>query len=367
MQLDVVSELKEIMSHYDLGELVDFKQNFRGYVNIAYEISMLHEGQRRKYFLRRYREGIMAEELDFEHSVIDHLINQGFDIVARIFRTKQGLTYVKQKVEEGEGEAIFYTTFDFLQGEDKYTWDEPDCNVEELQSSAYVFAQYHNKVFNFVPEGRRHEPKIVDLLPVIAENVERAAEKVGETVFDKYFLESLAHIQNNIKSTLRSINEKEYQHLPQLVIHCDFHPGNLKFEDGKAIGLFDFDWAKVDVRCFDVAFALTYFCTTWGGVRDGEFQLDKAGLFLSSYQDQLKGVEGVGPLSLIELKYLPHLIHASNLYLANWALRDFYGGEEVDPEEYLTYLRHSINLMQWLETKENWKKTVQMVAEAACS
>ena len=152
--------------------------------------------------------------------------------------------------------------------------------------------------------------------------------------------------------------------MPRHVIHNDYHPGNLKFRDSDIIGLFDFDWSKIDYRCFDIALAITYFFSAWEGQQDGELQLDKTELFIAAYQNTLKGTPGLGPLSDLELKYLPHMISASNLYVLNWTITDFYGNK-VDPDEYLVYLRHGVNFIKWLEMEENWRKLDSMVAKAA--
>ena len=364
MEAYAASQLEEIISkHYAIGELVDYEQLLLGYVNISHIIETVVNGKKNKYFLRRYKKGIREEEVEFEHSVIKHLVRKGFDLVARVISTRDGKTFVKQFEGEGGedgGGEVFYAVFDFLPGEDKYTWVNPACNDEELKNAAAVLAQFHNAVFDLTPAGKRYEPQIIDLLPVIVENVEKCAEKAGKTEFDAYLLENLGPILETIERTLRAIDEKECEEIVHLVIHCDYHPGNLKFQNSKITGLFDFDWSKVDARCFDVALALTYFCTAWEGKGDGDLQLNKAAVFLGAYQNTLKGAPGVGPLSGIELKYLPHMIDASNVYVLNWTIGDFYS-KEVDPQEYLIYLQHGVCTMRWLENKGNWDRLERMI------
>ena len=46
------------------------------------------------------------------------------------------------------------------------------------------------------------------------------------------------------------------------------------------VGLFDFDWAKLDYRLFDVAIGIVYFCSSWEGQDDGDVRLDKAEIFV---------------------------------------------------------------------------------------
>ena len=92
---------------------------------------------------------------------------------------------------------------------------------------------------------------------------------VGMTILKKS--ENLKTILSTIEQILYAftfgIQGCEYKDLIHMVIHCDFHPGNLKFQNNAITGLFDFDWSKVDVRCFDVALAIIYFCLYLSGFR----------------------------------------------------------------------------------------------------
>ena len=99
-------------------------------------------------------------------------------------------------------------------------------------------------------------------------------------------------------------------------------------------GLFDFDWSKVDWHAFDVALAVWYFCASWEAADDGQLRLDKARTFLTAYQRRLQEGSDCPPLSPAEIRYLPHLINAGNIYVLYWTLRDYFG-KPVDPEEYL--------------------------------
>jgi homoserine kinase type II len=345
------SQLETIISNqYDLGKLVDYEQLFLGYCNISYTIIIERNGKRKKFFLRRYRQGITEEEIAFEHSLINHLKKKSFHLIAGIIPTRDGKTYV-QRFEDGGN--IFYTIFEFLTGDDRYTWVDPNCSDEDLKGAAAILARYHSAVSELIPEGKKYEAKIIDLLPETAQMVDRCAQRAGKTVFDTYFLENINLIQETIQHIQRITEENEYRGLPQLMVHCDFHPGNLKFQNENITGLFDFDWSKVDVRCFDLGLAMFYFCVSWEGEQDGIVHLNKVALFLDTYQNELRGAPGVGPLSDVELKYLPYLISAGNIYVVNWTIRDFYSAE-ADPNEYLIYLQHHVRFMKWLENKDNW-------------
>ena len=346
-----------VLKYYDIGVLVDSEKLHLGYVNESYIIEIERDGKKKKCFFRKYKQGIKEEEVIFEHSLINHLVKKNFRIVARVISTKDRKTYVRQSER---GENVFYAIFDFLTGDDRYTWVNPTCSDGELRDAATLLAQFHDTVYDLEPKGKRYEAKIIDLLPEIAEFVEERAQKAGKTVFDRYFLENTNFIQKTIQCVQRVMEKDEYKELLQLVIHCDYHPGNLKFQNGEITGLFDFDWSKVDLRSFDVALAMTYFCVAWEGEQDGDLQLNKVAVFLDAYQDILRNTPALEPICDIELKFLPYLIGASNMYILYWTIRDFYD-TEGDPQEYLIYLQHSIRFMEWLENKDNWKQLARTI------
>lgn len=365
MTRDNTSQLEEILAqHYNLGELVECQQLYLGYCNVSYVIWTEAAGEKERYFLRRYKTGIKAMEIEFEHSIINHLIERDFELVARILPTRDGSTFVERMEDDGNGvEPVFYAVFGYLSGEDRYTWVGPCCNRGELERSAAVLASFHNAVHGLAPSGRREEPYIVELLPAIAASVEQWASEAGETVFDAYFLKYLDRIRAAIESARQNITEQAYTGLVHQVIHCDYHPGNLKFHGKEITGLFDFDWSKIEARCFDVALALFYFTTTWEGDYDGQLRLDEVETFLHAYQETVRQGHPAGSLSEAELHMLPHMIGASNIYVLNWTLVDFYS-KEVDPREYRVFLAHSVRLMQWLEDRDNWQRLVQTIARS---
>jgi homoserine kinase type II len=95
------------------------------------------------------------------------------------------------------------------------------------------------------------------------------------------------------------------------------------------------------------------------------FRLDRAAAFLRAYQTALEHSGGLKPLDAVEIKYLPDMAAAGNIYVMEWALRDFYG-REVDPVEYLGYLQHHICLMRWYEDRANRLKLEKMIVESTC-
>jgi len=357
---DPTIELKEILSQYDLGELLDYEKDVRGTVNTSYTIETATPSDKKRYFLRRYKGWIKEEELIFEHSVITHLMENGFELAASVLKTRDGRSYIRR---EHEGEAAFYAIFEFLRGEDKYTWIDPICEVSEIVSSAETLARFHQAMAGWKAQGKRQEPRIIELLPTLPGKITAVLDQKKGTVIEAYLAQNLRLINEHIKATIEALEQPRFAQLPQVVAHCDFHPGNLKFSQGQVVGLFDFDWSKIETRTFDIALALVYFFSSWKPEADGQLRMDGVSLFLSAYQAALQGDRKVGPLTGAEQQSLPFMIQAGNLYVMNWALLDC-TQEDVDADEYLGYLRHHVRMIPWIEDKDTRQQIEQAIASA---
>jgi homoserine kinase type II len=206
------------------------------------------------------------------------------------------------------------------------------------------------------------EPPILDLLPVIKQNLDQCVVSSKNTVFDKYLQDNLELINQHLQFVTSALSPEVCKDMLRLVIHCDYHPGNLKFEGDQPVALFDFDWSKVDMRVFDVGHACFYFFTNWDQGQDGVLLLDDLEIYIDSYQQFLANSKILPPLTRLEIEYFPHMLAASNLYILNWTILD-YLNKPVDPEEYLMYLSHDVNLVKWLSQEQNWHQFTRRVKE----
>jgi homoserine kinase type II len=353
------NELQTILQRYNLGKLTDFQKDIRGFVNTSFTIETIKEDKINKSFLRRYKKGVKEEELLFEHSVINHLVDFHKLPVACIYKTLLGKSYVHLFQDEADHEGTFYAIFGFLHGDDKYTWIDPHCTDREVISAAKTLAQFHEAINDLQPEGKRVEHKILELLPQIGHYLSECPRKDKHTVFDQALLENLPLLNANLNKTLDYLTQPDAVQMPQCIIHCDYHPGNLKFESEQVSGLFDFDWSKVDFRLFDVALALWYFFASWKPENDGALEFAPLAIFYNTYQKTLEQSRGIGTLTAVERDYLPWMINAGNLYVLNWTLLDFYS-KDVDPKDYLVFLLHSINFTKWFEDPHHMEQLTKI-------
>lgn len=348
IQNDIFRNNRKILSeHYDLGELIRKKRITRGYINDSFEIEVLRDGGKSRYLLRRYRTGIHEEKIRFEHALLNELQKRKFKFSPLVIATKDGTTYVKTgRHLIDQAQENYAAIFSYLPGKDKYRWDTPLCSDEELINAAKMLALYHNTIFDWKCIISWKELSIIDEIKLLAKQWKGYAQNAGKSPFDVYFLKQFDYLLR----TLSKIPSKSaYDAMPRLTIHGDYHPGNLKFQNGKVTGVFDFDWSRIDARCLDVGLAIIYFCSAWDETRDGDLQLDRVDNFLASYQEAAKEIKAIGPLNQLELEYLPEMIKMGNLSVLDWILSDFYSTGS-DPREYLKYLRHSVRLNRWLES-----------------
>ncbi len=339
--------IEHILDHYDIGELMCCEQNLRGYCNTSFAIQTLQGGKSRWYFLRRYKASIQEEEILFEHSLIQHLAQFPDLAVAKLQLSRQGKTYLIEPCDTQPTTPTFFAIFEFLPGEDRYTWINPHCTERELRNSANLLARYHQVVWDFQPLGKRKEPNIQQLLLSLPTTLKACLDQPLPTALQKPIQDYLPFLTEKVGQLEQAFNEPAAQSLPQLIIHCDYHPGNLRFAGEEVVGLFDFDWAKKDWRIFDVALALFYFSTEWEGQADGHLRLEEINTFLSAYQQSMQGAERGVPLSEREQSFLWQFIEAANLYVLNWTVLDILN-KTVDTEEYSMYLWHGLHTARWL-------------------
>ena len=336
-----ITEIVE--SLYDIGTVTAVNEIFGGFNSRSFGIEVLKDGCAGTYFLREYKFGVSAGEIRFEHALISHAIKNGFTIAAAIVANTRGETFVRPARSRG-----MFAIYEYLDGEDKYTWDNPVLSDAEFKSAGRVLAIFHNAVHDFNPGGlQRTEPPILALWPRLAEKFAGFARQKKAGKWQAYYA---AHLTSLLDMIARNpFDPIEAQSLPVIPIHCDYHPGNLKWTDEQVVGIFDFDWSKMDLRLFDVAMAAIYFCSRWDRDRDGEFRSDKCELFLDAYQQQLRKSAGLGPFTPAEQRLLPKMLAIANIYLIHWEVSTYMDEAGVSDDEYLTYLKHSIRLMHWLE------------------
>lgn len=358
----LTTTIRQIMEEkYDLGRLTRVKEIFGGYCNKSYAVWMSTDDQTRRLFLRLYNPNVIESEILFEHALLNYLRSNGFTLAAAIIPCRDNTTLIyTPPPEDHPGEKALWALFEFLEGEDKYSWTQTDLTDNEFISAAEILAHLHHAGHGFEkpPGADRAQPRIMEFIPTFKSKFSIYRDQAGDRQCDRRCDRLLT---DNIESIGKSLDHAlayadRFEGMQELPIHCDYHPGNLKYRDQKGVGLFDFDWSKVDYRLFDVALALVYFTSIWDE-RKAELREDKFILFLRTYNEACRRFTRINPLTDQEKNNLVPMLGIANLYVLNWDLVDFYEGTELDDDEYCSYVYHNIGLMHWISQHEDELQT----------
>jgi len=344
------SQIEEVVrTDYDLGEVDRVEQIFGGTENLSFAAVTKDGDGEHRYFVRKYKYGTKEREIRYEHALVRHILDKGFELPARVFENRHGDTLVTREELLGtERVRRFFAVYEMLGGENKYTWTTNRCTDAEYDDAARVLARFHQAAFDFEPgDLAREQPPIMDYVATMPGTFNGYAANVTGTKYDHYFLSQLPGILEAIDRGLALAPDLEG--LPRCPVFCDYHPGNLKWGDEHGVGLFDFDWAKLDYRIFDIAIGIVYFCTSWEDKDDNELRLDKAEIFLNAYQDEASRSAAPGPLTDGELAVLPRMLAIAALYVVSWDIVAYYIDRNPNDDEYLFFLEHNVAFVEFIE------------------
>ena len=364
LQVEFLSgQLAEVVAdEYDLGRVLRVEQILGGYVNLSFAVVVETPEGERRFFVRKYKGSTSERDVRFEHALVNHISGKGFHIAASVYPAQDGETFVRrEELLGGERVTRLFAVYEMLEGEDKYTWISNRLTDREYENSARVLARFHSLAHDFDPgDLAREQPPIMQMVRELPGQFRAFAAQSRGTAFDEHFIEALPRVLELLG--LGGAIEPRLQGLARVPVHCDYHPGNLKYRDEEAVALFDFDWSKVDYRLFDVAEGVAYFCSSWVGADDGTVRLDKAARFVRAYQDEAARFDAPGPMSAEELALLPRMVANANLYILNWDLAAYYEDPSVNVDEYLMYLDHQLQFMEYIEDHQT---ELSQIAEEA--
>lgn len=361
----VKDEVRHVLTtRYGLGEVTDVWPISGGYINWSFGARATSGDEESQYFIRKYNRGTDGAAVRYEHSLIDHLVRQGFDKVAPVLRTEDDASFVALCDAADPQTDRYFAVYGFLPGETKYSWCfDTDVTEKELVNCARTLAEYHAAVSDYVPslgsrrptpgayQGNGTLPPIMEHLSALPPVYAALAAEAEDDVFGRY-------LRSKIDTILRCVREAtlpddRLQGMPSLVVHSDFHAGNMKYDDGEVVALFDFDFARFDYRMFDIGHALHFFCFSWATEDDGQLWPEKLVRFVREYQAAIKEYPGVGPMRPAELANLIPFLHAGNIFTLDWDIRDYFAEPGRDPDEYLTYLQHNVRLMETIDAQQD--------------
>ncbi|MBK9055280.1 MAG: phosphotransferase [Chloroflexi bacterium] len=269
--------LRAILSLYELTLL----EPAQALSNQGRNDSLILHTHAGKKILKRYKPGMDAEAVEHEHSILSYLAQVNFP-APRLWPTAEGPTFVQP-------DAHCYAIFDWLEGTFQYHhyFLLPKQTLGFIAAAGEALSRLHQALETFEPAGR---------------NLNGFQSLSGQRWRDfdwcfnqlQKFQQTWSTLPTSHRQQLGAFLLKhgdwlenrllELSHILQnsplsrVIIHGDYGPYNLLFNQNAPAVIIDFELARLDWRLSDLAKALPMFARNRFG-----FNLRKAEAFLNGY------------------------------------------------------------------------------------
>lgn len=287
----------------------------------------------KRFLLRRRRpEFSVAEVVAYDHSLLAHLRACGLPVL-EVVQTVAGQTWV-----EYEG-AVY----------ELHSWIDCESfrqeNREQVRNAGRTLGRLHRATESFTPRGEKAWPRedYPDRLLAELEPLRTCARAEERRVGDM--------LRGELEAIAAALPDDDYRQLPHVVVHADYHPGNVKFAGDEVAGVFDWDWANRQSRLLDVRDGLYCFAfrrlgevdpdDIWSLTQPATPSVTFSRVFLEGYAEHVS-------LTAPEREALPVLLRSR---LCQMRIR---GARKVPDEQKLRFLTGGIEAqLRWVH--EGWE------------
>jgi len=224
----VSQELEEVLNHYDIGQVHQITPLTAGNRRAPKSVIISENG---KFLIKRRSKGKDdIYRVAFAHAVQAKLADAGFPVTSPVPTRDENNTILKL-------DGHIYELFQFVAGV-RY-----NSSLEATIDAGRQLAHFHKILEDFAaewnpPKGSFHDSSLVrKKLKNITIDDKRKAREMYEIV------DCLTSMYND--ASVR-VNQLGFDDWPLIVIHGDWHPGNMLFADNRINAVLDFDsvrWA----------------------------------------------------------------------------------------------------------------------------
>ncbi len=339
------AEVAGILKHYDYSTW-----KIRRGLGGTSSANVLLDTDQGKKVLKRYVWSI--DSIIHEHSILKHLATSAFP-TPHVLPNKKGLTIT----QSGD---ICYAIYEYGA---KFRYSDyfftPRLRRKLVIQAATLLARLHEVNAGFVPHGRKlngFRPDGQTLwrdvswhLDILDQYFDCVEQRNSATENDLYLLRVLPELKSAIADTGQQY-EKISSEFKQTVIHGDFAPHNVMFDELASISVLDFGDSCRDFRALDVARGLSAFA------RAGNF-----GLNFILAKEFLRAYQAVQPMAESEINAIPDLLRWR--YLRNVVWKLFHQLSQPDSPmslQTMNLIRNRLKAARWMKKRENEVRAVLM-------
>ena len=268
-------ELAKVLSHYDIG-LIHHAQSLSAGNRRAPKMVVISE-QGKFLVKRRPRGKDDLYRVAFSHAVQGHLAKNDFPVTMLIPTSDEDNTILQL-------DNHIYELFKFVTGV-RY-----DGSEEATVDAGRQLANFHRYLADFAHESKPLSGSFHDATIVRRHLRNAGTDKMaGMSVQLQNLAEKLMLIYND--SSVH-VNEFGFDSWPEQVVHGDWHPGNMLFNEQKLVAVLDFDSARLSPPLTDLANGMLQFSIVGGRPNPADWPdyLDEKKLiqFISGYREVKK-------------------------------------------------------------------------------
>jgi len=286
-----VEELAICLSHYDIGTIKSIQEFPRGSRRAP---KIVIDSQRGKYLFKRRAKG--KDDLGkvaFTHQIQLSLASQNFPLPHLIGTRESNNSML---VREG----YVYEMFEYIEG------GGYDGSLDATFHSGRILGLYHKLLETFrsdyqPPTGSYHNAKAIHQA---IRNTVSSLPMDGRPSHDE--LSKTVHLLEKAYHTCsEKVNELGMTQWGPQIVHGDWHPGNMLFQNKRVVAVIDYDAARLQQRVIDFANGALQFSIIGGGDDPLAWPdyLDE-----SRFKRFVRGYDSVNVISVGELKAMPFLM-----------------------------------------------------------
>jgi homoserine kinase type II len=234
------AELAIVLSHYDIGVIERIKEYPRG-SRRAPKVRI--ETSQGEFLLKRRAPGRENPyKVAFAHRLQLQLAEHGFP-VPRLLGTRGDNNSIVQY------QGAVYEMFEYVRG------DFFNSSNRESQYAGFTLARLHrmlggHEIIYDPPEGSYHA---APGLHAHVAAIPRAVSTVDVNADETELLRISSFLHRAYDEAAAAIEALGYSQWRKVVVHGDWHPGNLLFRDHRVVAVIDFDSARLEPRIADIA------------------------------------------------------------------------------------------------------------------
>lgn len=309
-----------------------------------------------------------------EASLLDWLKQNGFAEVPTVVRTKYGALLGSLPQPLSERKCMLLERISFSRA---LTWVSSDSTEQDCAAAGAFLARLHGKLAE-VPYSMLRDwhldkgkppssvgndgvigvasvrPYLSSWLDEIFDRVDRGEGVLSESLRRQVLAarDSIFSVAEEAESLLNSCAE-----LTQMLVHGDFHPGNLIWSEGNVAGVVDFENAHYEHPAYDLAYAAVTFSANWREPSSSKavqaisanlfptpFQIENARAFVRAY------AKNSDLISAEELEaLLPAYVMLTGAVIIMWVIHSSLTTNRFDSQ--LLFLINNVHLLKDLGSR----------------